>query len=101
MSQTLPVLSPAELEAIWQEHLAGEFTTKDVEATLATMVEDASVNHVPVNTGGHGKAALRRFYREDFIPGWPDDLFMTPTNRVIGPGQKASASRSASASNRT
>jgi carboxymethylenebutenolidase len=35
-----------------------------VEATLATMVEDASVDHVPVTTGGKGKTALRAFYRD-------------------------------------
>ena len=28
------------LEKIWAEHIAGEFVTKDVEATLATMVKD-------------------------------------------------------------
>jgi carboxymethylenebutenolidase len=75
------------LEAIWAEHIAGEFVTKDVEATLATMVEDASVNHVPVQTGGRGKAALRTFYRDIFIPSWPDDLKMTSTNRVVGDSQ--------------
>lgn len=80
-------LAPAELEALWGEHLKGEFQTKDVEATLATMVEDAFVNHMPVNTGGRGKAALRAFYRDDFIPSWPPDLEMTPVNRVIGTGQ--------------
>ena len=78
------VFSPDELAAVWAAHLRGEFETKDVEATLATMVDDASVNHMPVNTGGRGKAALRVFYREDFIPSWPDDLRTTPTNRVIG-----------------
>ena len=57
-----------ELEKLWAEHLAGEFVNKDVEETLATMVEDASVNHMPVNTGGRGKAELRVFYRDDFIP---------------------------------
>ena len=77
MSDTVPTLAPAELEALWAEHLAGEFTTKDTEATLATMVDDAYVNHMPVNTGGRGKEALRRFYRDDFIPSWPDDLVMT------------------------
>jgi carboxymethylenebutenolidase len=77
------------LEQIWAEHLAGEFVTKDVEATLATMVDDASVNHVPVNTGGRGKEALRAFYRDDFIPSWPDDLRMTPVNRVVGRDQLA------------
>ena len=76
-----------QLEKLWAEHLAGEFTTKDVEATLATMVEDASVNHMPVNTGGKGKAQLRTFYRDVFIPSWPDDLQMTPVNRVVGDGQ--------------
>src|SRR5437879_6257271 len=77
-------LSPGQLERLWAEHLKGEFETRDVEATLATIVEDASVNHMPVNTGGRGKAALRAFYRDDFIPSWPDDVQMTVVNRVIG-----------------
>jgi carboxymethylenebutenolidase len=81
------VLSAHQLEQLWADHLKGEFESKDVEATLATMVEDASVNHMPVNTGGKGKDALRRFYRDDFIPSWPDDLEMLPVNRVIGEGQ--------------
>jgi carboxymethylenebutenolidase len=80
-------LSPQQLEQLWAEHLKGEFETKDVEATLETMVEDAYVNHMPVNTGGRGKDALRAFYRDDFIPSWPDDLQMTPVNRVVGAGQ--------------
>jgi carboxymethylenebutenolidase len=79
--------APRELAQLWERHLAGEFVAKDVEATLATMVDDASVNHMPVNTGGRGKDALRAFYRDDFIPSWPADLQMTPVNRVIGDGQ--------------
>jgi carboxymethylenebutenolidase len=46
-------LAPQELEQLWAEHLKGEFETKDVDATLATMVQDAYVNHMPVLTGGH------------------------------------------------
>ena len=80
-------LSPQQLEQLWEEHLKGEFEIKDVEATLATMVEDAYVNHIPVNTGGRGKDALRAFYRDDFIPSWPEDLQITPVNRVVGDGQ--------------
>ena len=80
-------MTPQQMEQLWAEHLAGEFTTKDVEATLATMVEDASVNHVPVNTGGRGKEELRAFYRDVFIPSWPDDLKMFLTNRVLGNGR--------------
>ena len=80
-------LTCKQLEQLWAEHLKGEFETKDVEATLATMVEDAYVNHMPVNTGGRGKDALRIFYRDDFIPSWPQDVEITPTNRVLGDEQ--------------
>src|ERR671924_2214419 len=80
-------LAPEQLAHLWAEHLKGEFESKDVEATLATMVEDAYVNHMPVNTGGRGKDALRAFYRDDFIPSWPADLQITPVNRVVGEGQ--------------
>src|SRR3954471_20113568 len=82
-------MATANLAQIWADHIAGEFVTKDVEATLATMVEDAYVNHMPVNTGGRGKEQLRAFYRDVFIPSWPDDLKMTLTNRVLGDGQLA------------
>jgi carboxymethylenebutenolidase len=80
-------MTPQQLEKVWADHIAGEFVTKDVEATLDTMVEDAFVNHMPVNTGGRGKEELRIFYRDVFIPSWPDDLQMTLVNRVVGEGQ--------------
>lgn len=80
-------MTPEQLQALWEHHLDGEFGTKDVEATLATMVDDAFVNHMPVDTGGRGKEALRRFYRDDFIPSFPDDFTMTPISRCIGSGQ--------------
>jgi carboxymethylenebutenolidase len=81
------LVEPKELERLWSEHLEGEFGTKDVDATLATMVDDAYINHMPVNTGGHGKQELRAFYRDVFIPSWPDDLQMQPVNRVVGDNQ--------------
>ena len=42
---------------------------------------------MPVNTGGRGKEELRAFYRDVFIPSWPDDLEMQPVNRVVGDNQ--------------
>ena len=81
------MMSSPNIESVWSEHLAGEFASKDVEVTLATMVDDAYVNHMPVNTGGRGKEELRAFYRDNFIPSWPEDLQMTPVNRVVGDGQ--------------
>jgi carboxymethylenebutenolidase len=73
-----------ELERLWSEHLEGEFGPKEVDATLATMADDAYVNCVPVGSGGHGKEQLRTFYRDIFIPSWPDDLQIHPLNRVVG-----------------
>jgi carboxymethylenebutenolidase len=87
MTDTVTALSAAEIEALWVEHINGEFVTKDTEATLATMVEDAYVNHMPVNTGGRGKNELRDFYRDVFIPSWPDDLVMKPVSRTVGTGR--------------
>lgn len=76
-----------DLAILWEEHTAHEFTTRDTEATLATMVEDAYVNHVPVLTGGAGKDELRAFYSRDFIPRMPPDTKLTPVSRTIGERQ--------------
>jgi carboxymethylenebutenolidase len=73
-----------DLEKLWDEHTKYEFATPDVEATLATMVDDAYVNHVPVMTGGKGKTALRAFYGTDFIPCMPPDFKMTDVSRTVG-----------------
>ena len=76
-----------DLSNLWEEHTAHEFATRDTEATLRTMVEDAYVNHIPVLTGGHGKAALREFYSKDFIPKMPPDTTLTPISRTVGTDQ--------------
>jgi len=75
------------LTQVWEQHTAYEFVTHDTEATLATMVDDAYVNHVPVLTGGHGKDALRAFYGRDFIPKMPPDTTLTPVSRTVGDNQ--------------
>lgn len=80
-------MSQVDLSKLWEEHTEHEFATRDTEATLATMVEDAYVNHIPVMTGGHGKEALRRFYSEDFIPSMPPDTTLTPVSRTVGADQ--------------
>jgi carboxymethylenebutenolidase len=72
------------LGKLWEEHLRGEFTTKDTEATLKTMVPDAYVNHIPVLTGGVGHEELREFYSKHFIPKMPPDTKIVPVSRTIG-----------------
>lgn len=76
-----------DLIALWEEHIRHEFQTRDTEATLATMVDDAYVNHVPVMTGASGKGELRSFYARDFIPSMPPDTKLTPISRTVGEDQ--------------
>jgi carboxymethylenebutenolidase len=77
-------MSQPDLLRLWEEHTKYEFETRDTEATLATMVDDAYVNHIPVLTGGLGKSALRAFYSRDFISSMPPDTTLTPVSRTVG-----------------
>ena len=77
-------MDKTSMSALWEKHLDYEFITRDTEATLATMVEDAYVNHVPVLTGGVGKEQLREFYGRHFIPHMPPDTKITPVSRTVG-----------------
>src|SRR5947199_6837051 len=82
-------LTPAQetLQQLWEEHVRHEFNTRNHEETLATMVEDAYVNHIPVLTGGVGRDELREFYSTRFIPQMPPDTEMTAISRTIGNDQ--------------
>src|SRR6516165_8648651 len=82
-------LTPAQesLRVLWEEHVKHEFATHNTEDTLETMVEDAYVNHIPVMTGGVGRAQLRTFYSKHFIPQMPPDTQMVPISRTIGTDQ--------------
>src|SRR6266550_4596097 len=75
------------LQQLWEEHVRHEFATHNTDDTLATMVEGAYVNHIPVLTGGVGKDELREFYSKRFIPQMPPDTEMTPVSRTIGEDQ--------------
>jgi len=75
------------LQNLWEEHVRCEFVTHDTKDTLATMVEDAYVNHIPVLTGGVGLEQLGEFYSQRFIPQMPPDTEMVPISRTIGNDQ--------------
>ena len=76
-----------DLGQLWEEHVRHEFATHNTKDTLATMVADAYVNHIPVLTGGVGKQQLREFYSKRFIPQMPPDTEMVPLSRTIGHDQ--------------
>jgi carboxymethylenebutenolidase len=75
------------LSELWEDHVRYEFSTRNTDDTLATMVDDAYVNHIPVLTGGSGRDELREFYSKRFIPQMPPDTEMTPVSRTIGEDQ--------------
>jgi carboxymethylenebutenolidase len=75
------------LNDLWEEHVRDEFTARDTNATLDTMVPDAYVNHIPVLTGGVGREQLRDFYSQHFIPKMPPDTEIVPISRTIGTGR--------------
>ena len=66
------------LRDLWERHVQYEFATHNTEDTLATMIEDAYVNHIPVLTGGVGRDQLREFYSKRFIPQMSPDTEMIP-----------------------
>jgi carboxymethylenebutenolidase len=86
-SDTKLTAAQVTLQQLWEEHVRHEFATHKTEDTLATMVEDAYVNHIPVLTGGVGKDELREFYSKRFIPQMPPDTEMIPISRTIGHDQ--------------
>src|SRR5665213_3691431 len=73
-----------DLVALWEAHCRYEFETRDVDATMATMVAQPYVNHIPTMTGGVGHDELKRFYKYHFIGANPPDTTLTPVSRTVG-----------------
>lgn len=73
-----------DLNHLWDMHCYYEFLTRDVDATMATMVPEPYVNHIPTMTGGVGYTQLHRFYKNHFVNANPDDTTLIPISRTIG-----------------
>ena len=73
-----------DLSRLWEAHTLHEFATRDVDATMATMVEQPYVNHIPTMTGGVGHDHLKRFYKYHFVNSNPPDTRLIPVSRTIG-----------------
>lgn len=72
-----------DLGSVFDEHVAGEFDTKDLEATMRTMVNEPYVWHVPALTGAKGGDAVRGFYASQFIGHTPDDAALHRISRTV------------------
>ena len=75
-----------QLVEIWEQHVAFEFEMRDADLSVSTMVDDATVMHMPTMSGGAGKENLRRYYAEVFIPGIPEDTTSEPIARSVADG---------------
>ena len=80
------VLGPHyDLVALFEEHVRHEFETRDVDATMATMIDEPYVNHVPTLAGGVGHDMLKRFYKYHFVHQNSRERSSTPVSETIGP----------------
>jgi carboxymethylenebutenolidase len=77
-------MTEPDLVALWEAHCRYEFETRDVDATMATMVDQPYVNHIPTMTGGVGHDQLKRFYKYHFVEGNPADFRLTSISRTVG-----------------
>lgn len=75
------------LSELWDKHVEYEFALRDVPATMATMVAEPYVNHIPTMTGGVGQRELSRFYQHHFVHGNPADMKLVPISRTVGASQ--------------
>ena len=80
------VLGPYyDLVALFEEHVRHEFETRDVDATMATMIDEPYVNHVPTLAGGVGHDMLKRFYKYHFVDQNSRERSSTPVSETVGP----------------
>ena len=88
-SRTLAVLRASlgpvyDIERLWEAHLYSEFADRNVEVSMATMVDEPYVLVVPTVTGGTGKAKLHRWYSNHFHFQNPPDTRVIPISRTVG-----------------
>jgi carboxymethylenebutenolidase len=79
-------LSPRERAMVdaWEAHLRAEFDDRSLDDTMATMVDEPYVNHVPTLIGGIGRRQLAHFYGKYFIPHNPPDTVTELISRTVG-----------------
>ncbi len=76
-----------DIAAVFDAHVAYEFESKDLDATMGTMTAAPHVTHVPTVAGGVDAEGVRRFYGAHFIGHWPADTGITHVSRTVGAGR--------------
>ena len=87
MNCTTPnILTPDQqtMLATWQQHTYAEFVLKDADAALATMTENPYLLMIASGTACIGRAAVREYYADHFLPAIPPDLELESLSQTIG-----------------
>src|SRR6516165_1358956 len=87
MNRTTPSVPTADhqtLLAAWQRHTYTEFVLKDADAALATMTENPYLLMIETGTACVGRAAVRQYYADHFLPAVPPDLELESLSQTIG-----------------
>jgi SnoaL-like domain len=70
--------------ATWQQHTYAEFVLKDADAAPATMTENLYVLFIASGVVLIGRAAVREFYADTFLPNIPPDFEITTVSQTVG-----------------
>ena len=70
--------------ATWQQHTYAEFVLRDADAALATMTENPYVLFMATGVVRVGRAAVREYYADKFLPNIPPDLEITTLSQTVG-----------------
>ena len=87
MNRTTPyIFTPDQqtLLAAWQRHTYAEFGLKDADGALATMTENPYLLMIATGTACIGRAAVREYYANQFLPAIPPDLELESLSQTIG-----------------
>ena len=87
MNRTTPyIFTPDQqtLLAAWQRHTYAEFGLKDADGALATMTENPYLLMIATGTACIGRAAVREYYANQFLPAIPPDLELESLTQTIG-----------------
>jgi len=76
-----------DFSALWDTHCEHEFATRDVAATMATMVEQPYVNHIPTMHGRVAHTLRSAVYQHPLVNRQPAPLGNPITTRPAGVGR--------------
>lgn len=77
MAEQIFTAAEQALIDVMNQHQYAEFVLRDPEAAMSTMIDEPYVINFPAGSGGYGKAGVRDFYTNHFIPNIPPDFEVT------------------------